>query len=93
MSLSVLKKFLSTYTPNQPTTQYDVREVVNRVLQQQQLPKLEKDEKVFTRGNMIIFSSCTSVRAYEVHQIQQQLIQQINTTLQSKNLIIWVRFL
>jgi|GEM_PF-6927346 len=93
MSLSVLKKFLSTYTPNQPTTQHDVREVTNRVLQKHQLPKLEVDEKVFIRGNVVIFSSCTSVRAYEVHHIQQQLIKEMNIKQTTKTPIIGVRFL
>lgn len=93
MSLSPIKKFLLTYTPHQESVRYDVRDVVNKVFLQNNIPPLTEDEKVFIRSQDIVFSSCTSVRAYEVYRIQKQLIAELMKKTKQQQELIGVRFL
>ena len=93
MSLQPIYYFLKTHTTSTPCDEYRVRDTVNKFFKENSIPKLKDDEKVFIRGNTLCLTTPSSIRAYEVHCVQQQLVHRIQKVLPMYQHVIEIRFL
>lgn len=93
MSLTSIHKLLKTYTTSAQNDEYCVRDVMNVFFSEQKIPKLDSDEKVFIRGNTLLFTTHSSVRTYEVNRIKIQLINRIKKIFPQHKSLTGIRFL